>query len=186
MTNAFNVVLFFIFTMATLTQKDIVAQNSFFIKTGVVSFESNAPQENIHAESNKLSGLLNTDQNTFAFSLNIRSFKGFNNPLQQEHFYENYMEYALFPQSTFSGKLIDKFDRDLKSQKLRAKGQLEIHGVKKERIIEVIITKSGITYEIESDFNVLLADHNISIPKIVFQKIAENIKVKVKGELANN
>jgi polyisoprenoid-binding protein YceI len=155
----------------------------FEIKQGTVTFKSNAPLENINAESAMLTGLVSLDQNTFAFSVDVNSFKGFNSALQQEHFYENYMETDVYPRATFSGKLIDKFNPDLQTQKIRAKGNLDIHGVKKERIIDVVITKKGDHYLIVSDFNVLLADHNIRIPKVVYQKIAENINIKVQGEM---
>jgi len=155
----------------------------FEIKQGTVTFKSNAPLENINAESAMLTGLVSLDQNTFAFSVDVNSFKGFNSSLQQEHFYENYMETDIYPRATFSGKLIDKFNPDLQSQKIRAKGNLDIHGVKQERIIDVVITKKGDHYLIVSDFNVPLVDHNIRIPKVVYQKIAENINIKVQGEM---
>ena len=65
-----------------------------------------------------------------------RSFKGFNSPVQQEHFYENYIEDDKFPRSSFQGKIIEKIDANLTGDfNVRAKGILDIHGVKQERII---------------------------------------------------
>jgi hypothetical protein len=93
------------------------------------------------------------------------------------------MESDLYPKATFSGKLIDKFNPEMATQKLRAKGNLTIHGVKKERIIDVILTKKGDLYLLNCNFNVLLVDHAIRIPKVVHQKIAENISVSVKGDM---
>ncbi len=186
MTIRFTLSFFILVSIQLFIGRFAIAQSTLALKSGTITFDSNAPQEKIRAETNKFSGLLNMEQNSFAFSVDIHSFTGFNSPLQQEHFYENYMQYAIYPRSTFSGKFIDKFDPNAVAQKLRAKGQLDIHGVKKERIIEVSLTKSGSNYFIESEFNVLLEEHNISIPKIVYQKIAENINVKVKGEFANN
>jgi YceI-like domain len=174
----------FLITALVLTASICSGQDLYEIKKGKVTFQSNAPLEEIVAQSSALSGLMNLDVNSFAFTIEIESFKGFNSDLQQEHFYENYLETDVYPRAIFTGKLIDKFDPNASTQKLRSKGMLEIHGVKKERIIEVIITKKGVSYHIESSFNVLLVDHNINIPKIVFQKIAENIHVNVKGEMA--
>ncbi len=159
------------------------SQDLYSIQDGKIHFVSNAPEENIKATSKELAGLMNIGENTFAFSVYLKTFKGFNSPLQQEHFYENYMQTDVFPRSTFTGKLIDKFDPNVSKQKVRAKGQFEIHGVKKERIIEVNLTKTGKGFLIESDFNVLLEDHGIQVPQIVFQKIAANINVSVKGEM---
>lgn len=149
---------------------------------GKVSFTSKAPLENIVAESSKLKGILNLSDNSFAFTLEIKTFEGFNSDLQREHFHENYMESDKFPKARFTGKLIDKFNPELATQKIRAKGQLEIHGVIKERIIEVIITKKDNTFHFASNFNVPLAEHGITIPRIVYQKISENISITVEGD----
>ena len=59
---------------------------------GLVHFVSDAPLEIIEAESDQMQGLIDLDKKVFAFKLYIKSFEGFNNPLQQVHFYENYME----------------------------------------------------------------------------------------------
>jgi polyisoprenoid-binding protein YceI len=160
------------------------AQNIYEIKSGKVTFKSNAPLENIQANSNSLIGLMDVSANTFAFTIDIMSFKGFNSALQQEHFYENYMETDLYPKAVFTGKLIDKFNPQSATQKLRAKGSLTIHGVKNERIIDVVLTKTGEQFSISSHFNVDLKDHAIRIPKVVYQKIAENIRIEVKGDMA--
>ena len=58
---------------------------------GKVSFLSEAPLELIKAASDKLKGAIDKTQNTFAFAVDIHSFKGFNSDLQREHFHENYM-----------------------------------------------------------------------------------------------
>ena len=159
------------------------AQSLFEMSGGVIKFESKALLENIIATSNQTKGIVNITQNTFAFSVEINSFQGFNSDLQKEHFNENYLESDIFPKSTFSGKLIDKFDPTKATQTIRSKGQLEIHGVKQERIISVTLVKSGNNYTLSADFNVLLADHGISVPRIVNQKIAEIIFITIKGTI---
>jgi polyisoprenoid-binding protein YceI len=153
------------------------------MKTGEIVFTSDAPLEEIKAKSSRLLGIMDIAKNRFAFSVDILSFQGFNSELQREHFGENYMETDKFPKATFQGKIIDKFNPALAKQNLRVKGQFEVHGVSQERIIEVEITKSGEGYRIHSAFNVQLADHNIAIPKIVYQKIAEIIHIDVSGTL---
>jgi len=154
------------------------------VKKGSIHFASAAPQEKIEATSAALKGLLNVDDNAFAFTAEIQTFEGFNSGLQREHFNENYMESRIYPKAIFTGKLIDKFNPESASQKVRAKGQLDIHGIKKERIIDVTLEKKANTYSFTSAFNVALIDHGITMPKIVFQKIAETISVDVSGELA--
>jgi polyisoprenoid-binding protein YceI len=159
------------------------AQSFFEMNGGVIKFESEALLENITATSNQTKGIVNIAQNTFAFSVEINSFKGFNSDLQKEHFNENYLESDIYTKSTFTGKLIDKFDPTKATQTIRSKGQLEIHGVKQERIISVTLVKSGNNYTLSADFNVLLADFGISVPRIVNQKIAEIIFVTIRGTI---
>ncbi len=65
---------------------------------------------------------------------------------------------------------------------IRAKGILNIHGVEQERIIKVDLRISKEVIYANANFTVLLQDHNITIPRVVFQKIAEEIKVNVNIE----
>ncbi|MFM7814912.1 MAG: YceI family protein [Flavobacteriales bacterium] len=160
------------------------AQNKVSTKSGRVVFASNAALEKIEATSNALNGAIDLPNNTFAFSVEVKTFAGFNSALQQEHFFENYMETDKYPKSTFSGKLIDPLKSDLSQQKVRAKGALTVHGVTKERIIEVSITKKGSSYDFKSNFNISLEDHNIVIPKVVAQKISESIAVSIEGNMS--
>ncbi len=150
---------------------------------GVVSFHSEAPLELISAESHSLRGVINPATKSFAFSVNISTFQGFNSDIQRTHFLENYMEQKRYPQATFSGKIIEDIPFDTPgTYVVRAKGELEIHGIKKERIIKgtLILKKDGA--HMQTSFTVPVMDHGISIPKIVKQKIAEQISVEVDIE----
>jgi polyisoprenoid-binding protein YceI len=158
-----------------------VGQNIMQCLGGTATFTSNAPLEVIQAESNQLKGVLDKSSKTFAFTVDMQSFEGFNSPLQQTHFNENYMESQKFPMATFKGKIIENIDFDTPgTYKARAKGKLTIHGVEHERIIrsDIIIDEQG-SILISSEFTILLKDHEIRIPKIVYQKIAEIILVRV-------
>jgi hypothetical protein len=153
-------------------------------RSGTIVFVSEAPLETIKAKSEDLKGVIDTVKNTFAFSVNINSFKGFNSPLQQQHFYENYMESTAYPTATFSGKIIEiiNYSRD-GMYEIRAKGILNIHGVKSERIIKATVEINKDEILIKSSFSINLQDHNIKIPRIVFQKIAPDILVNIEAVL---
>jgi hypothetical protein len=169
-----------VYGQLALTAQD-PAQNVFRSNSGHVSFVSDAPLEIISAESNELKGVVDSETHSFAFQLDVRSLKGFNSPLQQEHFYENYVESEKYPVATFTGKIIETIDFSLPgSMKIRAKGIFKIHGVSQERIIPVNLQIRQDGFKASSTFMVALADHNISIPKVVYHKIAEEIKVIVE------
>ena len=147
---------------------------------GTIQLESDAPLELIRCESKSLRGIIDPAKKSFAFSVSIISFHGFNSEIQRTHFMENYMEQKLYPQATFTGKIIEDIPFDTPgTYSVRAKGELDIHGVKKERIIKGTITITNNSAHIQTDFTVPLVDHGIAIPKIVRQKIADLIAVSV-------
>lgn len=156
----------------------------FNITKGKISFSSDAPLELITAVSNELKGLIETEKKQFAFSVKVRSFKGFNSGFQKDHFNENYLETDKYPDATFSGKIIEDVDFTKNNVlTVRAKGILTVHGVPKERIIKSDMTIKDGQIFIKANFTVLLADHNIPIPKVVHEKLASEIKVEVNSEL---
>jgi YceI-like domain len=151
---------------------------------GEVDFVSESLLEHIHAASHELKGILNQETGSFAFAVRIASFNGFNSDLQKEHFNENYLESSQFPNATFQGKLIDKLEfPDNGLLQTRAKGILKIHGVEQEKILKVTLIKKGNEINVKSDFTILLSEFNISRPKIVHDKIAPEIKIKVNATL---
>jgi hypothetical protein len=176
-----------LFTLAAIIAMSgfLRAQAGLFRLTeGSIRFSSEAPLESIEASSTQLEGLLDAEKGTFAFSVPIRSFQGFNSPLQREHFNENYLESDKYPRATFSGKIIETIDFSKAGRyEVRAKGKLSIHGREQERIVRSILTIGSGGMRISSDFTVLLEEHDIAIPKIVYQKIAEEIKVNFQARL---
>lgn len=147
---------------------------------GVANIKSEAPLELIQAESKALRGVIEPSTKSFAFSMRINSFEGFNSETQQAHFLENYMEQKKYPQATFKGKFIEDIPFNTPGvYSVRTKGMLDIHGISKERIIRGTLTIRDGSANIKAHFLVPVADHGITIPKIVMQKIAEEIEVRV-------
>ncbi len=174
-----NTLFLFILIVAAYGFKQQPA-HLYQITNGKIYFKSDAPLEIIKASSNDLLGLLDIDKKNFSLKISIRSFQGFNSPLQKEHFNENYMESDKYPYASFSGKIIEDVDLTADGEyEVRAKGNLTIHNVQQERIIKADITVKQKLITVHSDFTVLLSEHNIPIPKVVYQKLANEIKVEV-------
>ena len=181
-----NIILlrFFSFCLLLFTFAFSPGKGVFISQNGTVKFVSKAPLETIKAESKKLSGALDAEKRTFAFAIPIISFEGFNSPLQKEHFNENYLESEKIPNAIFKGKIIEEVDLDTPgTYTIRAKGTMNIHGVDKEMIIKSKVTTTAAQMAIESSFTITLKDFNIIIPKLVNQKIAEDILVDVKMDM---
>lgn len=165
----------------------ISSQNKSVIYTctnGQAAFLSDAPLELIKASTKSLSGAINISDRTFSFLIPTKSFEGFNSSLQRVHFNEDYMETELYSNSTFKGRIIEEVDLSVPGvYRIRAKGKMTIHGIENDRIVRCDITVSENKMDVKANFTVFLADHNISIPSIVNQKIAEEVKLDINLSL---
>ena len=152
-------------------------------KTCEISFFSKGPIEDISAVNKTTKPILNTATGDIAVKITIKGFE-FEKKLMQEHFNEKYMESDKFPYTTFTGKINEAVDYKKDGvYKVTVTGKLNIHGVEKERTIEGTVTVKGGDVLLDSKFNVALKDHNIEIPSIVVQNIAEVVQVSIKSDL---
>ena len=147
-------------------------------QNGKIKFFSEATLENIEAETNKASSLYNESTGEVAILIPVKSFV-FKRKLMQEHFNENYMESDKYPDASFAGKI--KSTQPLKGvtrQVVDISGTLSIHGVSKQRDIQATLTlNTDGTLSAKGKFIVKLEDHNVKIPSLLFQNIAEMVEV---------
>jgi len=162
----------------------LIAKDIYYTRSGIVSFFSSTPIEDIKAINEQTTCVLDMDNGDVSFRIPILGFN-FKNGLMQEHFNENYLESDLYPKSVFKGKISDWENIDISSKPadVTIEGELTIHGVKKS------IKESGRIWYNEDKisgqckFNIAVADYNIKIPRIVRENIAEIIEVSVNVTL---
>lgn len=153
----------------------------FKSKESTTSFFSSTPIEDIEALTKETKSAIDADEKTFLFKVPITSFV-FKSELMRDHFNENYLESKKFPYATFSGRMEGPVDFKTDGQySVNAVGEFTIHGVTRKVSIPSIITIMKGVPTIESVFLIKLADYGIAVPKIVFNKIAEEIEVKIKS-----
>ena len=161
-----------------------VSAQQFMSRNASISFFSSTPVEDISAESDQGSAVLDVADSRLAFQVPILSFH-FEKALMEEHFNENYMESEQFPAATFQGKIeglsVDGAEGQV--QQVAANGQLTIHGVTVDRRVEGTATRTKDGWTLHATFGVPTADHNIAIPKLVRAKIAEEIEVTLDATL---
>ena len=160
--------------------QNIVAQK-FYTDKGLTKFDgSKAAFEPIKANNNKTVSILDSDSGQIAAVILISEFD-FRLGLMQEHFNENYLESNIYPKSTFEGQIINfnlnELNRDFKEFEIE--GVLMIKGVNNEIITRAKIRKLDEKIELKSGFSVMLSDYNVKIPKIVFKKIDEEVKINL-------
>jgi hypothetical protein len=136
--------------------------------------------EPIKAVNNNSVSLIDMNNGRIAALIYIKDFE-FRLGLMQEHFNENYMYSSKFPKSTFEG-VIQNFNYDKLENNYTnfiIEGEIEIKGVKKNISTVAIIKKTVEGIDLNTNFNIKLSDYDIKIPRLVFKKIDENVKVSL-------
>ena len=168
----------------TLLLSTYVASAQIYIskdKSAQIKFFSETPVENISATNDAVTSILNSSTDSVVVKVPINAFI-FPKSLMQEHFNENYMESAKYPNANFRGKINEEIDFSKNGEyKVTCTGNITIHGVTKPITIPGTLKVSDGKVTIDSKFYVKLKDHNIEVPKLVFQNIAESIQVTMNA-----
>lgn len=169
-----------------LLQVGLMGQSRLIDRSGSAKFYSSAPMEDIEATNNSALAVIEPSTGKVAVSMLIKGFK-FDKALMQEHFNENYMESDEFPKASFSGQLNDSelLSKDGKVE-ANVSGEITIHGVTKEITIPCRFDISSDMIEVESVFNLTVADFDIEIPKLVRNNIAKEVEVTVNFKFQKN
>lgn len=166
----------------TCLLSSVLAQTkAWSCKEAQVSFFSSAPLEDIEAISKLGASALSTATGDIVFKVWNSTFH-FDKKLMQEHFNENYMESERYPISEFRGKVLEANKLETEgSYELQVSGILNIHGVSKPYNTKVLVRAGNKVLIAKGSFDVRLSDHNIKIPTVVGQNIAEVVKVKFEA-----
>ena len=160
---------------------NLIARDIYFTRSGKVSFFSSTPIEDIKADNNQATCVLDLETGEVSFRIPILGFN-FPNSLMQEHFNENYMESDIYPNASFKGKI--KYWSEIAlteiPQEVIIDGIMRIHGISKEISEEGTISLVRENIIGSSQFQIMVADYNIEIPKIVREKIAKRIYVNIE------
>tara|TARA_B100000768_G_C11178118_1_gene331739 strand:+ start:45 stop:587 length:543 start_codon:yes stop_codon:yes gene_type:complete len=174
------VLVLFLLSFSSLFAQKMLSKNSF------VHIYSYTPIEDIQASLNDGMAILNIETKEIAYILNIQSLT-FKNALMQEHFNENYMESEKFPKATLNGSISGDINfKKMGTYTLTLKGKMKMHGV--EQVMSVPIELNileDLSVILKTDFFVKCKDFEIKIPKLMFTKIAEEIKVTVESKFLN-
>lgn len=160
-----------------------VAQKKKVTTSATIGFDATTPKDALPKAENKTAiASLNDKTGETAFEALIKSFS-FTNPLIQQHFNEaNWMDSEKFPKATFKGKITNiaavNFKKD-GTYNADVTGNLTLHGVTKAVKTTATITVKGKLVTTTSNFDVALADYNVSGPAIAAGKLAEVAKVTV-------
>jgi hypothetical protein len=128
-----------------------------------------------------MTGSMDIAKRTFEFKVPACSFEGFLNATQKKHYCEKFVEGPKFPESGFKGKIIEDVDLSVPgTYKVRGKGMFLLHGVEKERIIDVVLNVKNGEIDADSKFTIPVEDHGIKVSKMNSLSMAKVIDVAVK------
>lgn len=169
-----NLILFCLLLGATAVNAQIYSSKETF-----VTFFSDAAIEDIKADNKTSTSLIKGSSSEIAFKVPIQGFS-FEQSLMQEHFNEKkYMWSSKHPYATFEGKIEGDYDLSKEGEyEVKAVGTLTIRGVEKQREIEgtLKVDKDG-KVKLHTEFSVVLEDHEVPRPSMLFDNIAEQVLV---------
>ncbi len=171
--------LFFIFAIISYS----LSAQRYMTRNAEVYFLSDKDAfEVVEATNNQVGAVVDLANGDLAFQIQMRAFH-FQIALMEEHFNENYVESDIYPKATFRGEFLE-FPKNLKQkQEVLVNGIIDFHGVQKEMSIPVLMELEDQRLIGECNFVLLCSDFGIKIPKIVADKLSNEIQVSVKAVL---
>jgi len=148
-----------------------------------VRFLSDAPLEDFEGTSEKIDGFLflsgegfggETDlgQSEFYFEVDLTSLDtGIG--LRNRHMRDRYLETDNFPYASFAGRVVHLEGDASGGFRAVTEGVFTVHGVEQNREIVCGAEGDGEDLRVRCTFQVILSDHGIPIPKLMFMKIDE-------------
>lgn len=175
----------FLVITATIGIITLQAQDKYFTKNGRITFISKSSLETIDANHKSATCVLDTKTGNLQFAVLMKGFE-FEKALMQEHFNENYVESHKYPKAEFRGQVVNNSDINYSKDgtySAKVKGTLTMHGQSNDvETIGNVVIKSG-KIQAVSEFNILLSDYKIEIPKVVKDNVSNTVKVSVDCSL---
>ncbi len=154
----------------------------------LVKFISDAPMEDFEGTTNKIDGYMTNDGidklvgSEVYFEVDLNSVStGIG--LRDRHMREDYLHTDKHKFTSFKGKINNATKVSDSEYDFTANGKKTIHGVTKDIIIKGKIFKSGNGYKVKANWAIKLPDYNIEVPKFMFLRINDEIKLEVEFNL---
>lgn len=150
----------------------------------LVRFISETPVEDFDGKTNKIDGYFlvenydNLIGSTLYFEVEAGTFDtGIG--LRNRHMREDYLHTNKYPLTHFTGKISEFKKLSDTEYDVSTTGKLFIHGVTRDVTIKGKIYKLQNGFKLKSDFSVKLSDYKIKVPKFMFVRISEDIKLQL-------
>ena len=101
--------------------------------------------------------------------------------LRNRHMRDNYLETDKYPYAQYSGKCIDiQREQPAGVHIVTCEGTMKIHGVENPLQIQGRVEEVDNGIRVATEFSVELPDYDIAVPKVMFLKINETIRLDIR------
>lgn len=174
-----KIIFSYFFIIITISATEFQVDKS---KQNSVKFISEATFESFEGVTNNIDGYLFYKGDDFLsgsdvyFEVDLRTLDtGIG--LRDRQMREDYLQTDKYPMTNYNGKIVYAEKVSDKEFKVTLDGTIFIHGISKPLKINGNLFPSDGGYRIKAYFQVLLSDYNIEIPKLMFMKLSNTIKL---------
>lgn len=173
--------------LSCLCMNSLKSQDKFFTKSGTITIDAttNASLETVFGINRAVSAVLDTKTGNLLFVVLMQGFE-FKKALMQEHFNENYVESDKYPKAEFKGQVEDIGRLNLSkdgSYPVTVKGMLTMHGLTNPVQVNGTLEVKNGRLLASCKFPIVLKDFNISIPRLVADKVSKTATIAVDCSL---
>ena len=165
------------FSLAYSTEYQVEKSNK-----NVVKFISETTLESFEGITDKIDGYIQTDGiekligSEFYFEVDLNSVKT-GNGLRDRHMREDYLQTDKYQFTNIKGKIREANKVSETEYNIKATTKMFIHGVSRDIIIAGKIYKLQNGFKVKSNYTIKLTDFKIEIPKFMFMRLSEDIKL---------
>ena len=161
-------------------------------KANLVRFESKAPMESFDGRTHRVSGYINLDPAAIGDSVDAfvqveMASLDTGISLRNKHMRENHLDTDSYPYATFRGvRIVEGAAGALApgvEVPLIVEGTMNLHGVERRIRVPATValpTEGEPRLRITSEFEIYLADYEISRPKFLFLKLDEKQRIQLE------
>jgi len=155
---------------------------SYYTETGTAIFHSKVPLHTFSGSSSNLTGLINLDEGTVDFYLDLETLDTGNGKRDKDM--RLTLETDKYPFGEFFGQLIGDFDPNLNQpQDVEVEGVFKIHGKEQNVQIQGQLTPEGEQMRLTAAWILELEDYEIEPPKLLFIKVDQQQEIEINALL---
>jgi polyisoprenoid-binding protein YceI len=163
-------------------QNTVARDVVYYTETGFAEFTSRVPLHTFTGRSDRLTGMIDLEENLIDFYLDLNSLKtGIGRRDRDMYRTLNVDEH---PFAEFTGSLDSGFNPEGDGDvEVTAAGQFTISGVTREVRIDGTLTRAGDGLLLEAEWIIDITDYRIEPPGILFYRVNDEQEVRIRAEL---